>query len=381
VRLALVVYGGVHRSGRHRVVPALLALVERLARRHELHVFALAQEREPCTYPLAGATVHNLGVLPAPVGQGMLRAVPALVRAMRAVGGFDVVHGYMGTPAAAVAAVAARWLRIPLVATFDGNELVALPEIGYGLGLRWRGRLLRRLVERSAARLTVCTGYMERLARTLGMKPQVVPLGVDPALVPPGPPTPPGPPWRLVHVASLNPVKDQPTLLRAFARLREDVPDVHLDVVGEDTLGGAVQADCRRLGQDNDGHVVFHGLRPVDEVWPFYRRAHLLVLPSRHDAAAVAVLEAAVCGVPTVGTDVGYMSDWAPQGAARTVAVGDAPALARAIRGLLADDEARARMGEAARALARARDADWTARRFEEIYAEVARPLSGGAGS
>ena len=46
------------------------------------------------------------------------------------------MHAYMGVPAGALAMVAGRCLRrVPVVVTFDGNELVALPDIGYGLGL------------------------------------------------------------------------------------------------------------------------------------------------------------------------------------------------------------------------------------------------------
>ena len=45
--LALVLPGGVDRSGEVRVIPAFLALIERLARSHELHVFALRQEARP----------------------------------------------------------------------------------------------------------------------------------------------------------------------------------------------------------------------------------------------------------------------------------------------------------------------------------------------
>ena len=42
MRIGLVVSGGVDRSGRERVTPSLLWLVERLARRHDVHVFVLA---------------------------------------------------------------------------------------------------------------------------------------------------------------------------------------------------------------------------------------------------------------------------------------------------------------------------------------------------
>jgi glycosyltransferase involved in cell wall biosynthesis len=387
MKIALVTNGGVDRGGREGVFPVLVNLIARLARRHQLHVFALAQYPEPCTYPLAGATVHNLagngrngrGTVSDRDGVssfGVLRAVPRLLRAMRTAGPFDVIHAYQGVPAGAVAAAAARRLRLPLVVTFDGDELVTLPELGYGLGLTLRGRLLRRLVSRSADRITVSTLYMSLLARERGLTAEVIPLGVDLAMVPPQGPAAEGPPWRLLHVASLNRLKDQSTLLGALALVREKEPLVHLTVVGGDMLGGAVHAQCDLLGLS--GHVTFTGALPADEVWAHYARSHLLVLPSRHEAAGVAVLEAAACGLPTAGTDVGYVSEWALRGAARAVRVGDAAALARAILDLLRDRDARRRMGEEARALACAHNAEWTATRFEELYQRLRDPPATG---
>ncbi len=68
MRIGLVVTGGFDRGGRERVVPTLLWLVERLARRHQVHVFVVDYYREPCDYPLLGATVHDLGRVPGPSG-------------------------------------------------------------------------------------------------------------------------------------------------------------------------------------------------------------------------------------------------------------------------------------------------------------------------
>jgi glycosyltransferase involved in cell wall biosynthesis len=370
MRVGLILQGGFHRSGRRHVIPALLALVGRLARRHEMHVFALGQHPEPCTYPLVGATVHDLAALPAPRGMGMIRAVPRLLRALRAAGPFDVLHGYMGVPSGAVAVAAGRALRVPVVISFAGNELVSIPAIGYGLGRTRRGRLLRRLIAGAAARLTVPSAYMAALAHDQGFQAELVPWGIDLALAPPGERPDEGPPWRLLHVASLNTVKDQHTLFLALKEVLAAEPRVHLDLVGADALAGRVHAECERQGLGP--HVTFHGELAADEVWPFYRQAHLLVQSSRHEAAAVVVQEAAACGLPAVGTAVGTVADWAPQGAARAVPVGDAGALARAILELLADGEARRRLGEAAWTLCQARDADWTARRLEAIYTEAA---------
>jgi glycosyltransferase involved in cell wall biosynthesis len=370
VRIALVVPGGVDQSGTTRVIPALLSLVERLARRQDVHVFALRQEAAQGTWPLFGATIHNLGMpengLP---GTGFLRFAPRLAALFSKTGPFDVVHAFWANTPALLAAVAARRHQLPLVIHLAGGELAALPEIGYGGWLYARERWKTRLALRRAARVTAGSICLRRLAASRGFAAEVVPLGVDPSLFPPAPPRE-GKALRLLHVASLNAVKDQSTLLRALRRVAHAEPDVRLDVAGEDTLGGAAQAEAERLGLSR--HVAFHGFLPQDRLRPLYRDADLFVVSSRHEAQCVALLEAAASGVPTVGTAVGLVADLAPEAAA-AVPVGDDAELAAAILALLRDGEGRRRMGDRARAYALAHDADRTAEIFGRIYAEVVR--------
>jgi glycosyltransferase involved in cell wall biosynthesis len=370
MRLALVVTGGVDRSGTDRVIPTLLALIERLAREHEVVVYALRYHDRPCSYPLLGATVHDLGR-----PRGLARQYLALVRALGRDGPFDVVHAMWALPAGAVAACAGRRLGVPVVVTADSGEFVALPEIGYGLQRNRRHRLAVRVAMRMASRVTVCTRYMDRLARSHGVTPDIVPLGVDctvfrPASQPWTGTIADGPPWRLLHVASLNPVKDQALLLEAFRHVLGLVPAgaVRLDVVGEDTMDGAVQATARQLGLD--GHVTFHGGLPTSALVPLYQQAHLAVISSRHEAACAVVLEAAASGVPVVGTDVGYLHDWSPS---RALAVPgrDPIALGNAMAGLLGDPARRRALAGAAREWASVHDAGCTAARFAALYREL----------
>src|SRR5438045_2860747 len=84
VRIGLVVTGGVDASARDRVVPALLWLIERLARRHEVHVFVLHYHRTPRSYPLLGAMVHDLGRVDWPPGLRGTRVTARLRRAVAA---------------------------------------------------------------------------------------------------------------------------------------------------------------------------------------------------------------------------------------------------------------------------------------------------------
>lgn len=380
MRVALVVTGGVDRSGTTRVIPSLLALVARLARAHDVHVFVLQYLDQPCSYPLLGATVHDLG---RPVG--LMRQYMALVDALRREGPFDVLHAMWALPAGVVAGLAGRRLGVPVVMTADSGEFVALPAIEYGLQRGWRHRAAVRAAMALASRVTVCTRFMAGLARQCGCDAEIVPLGVDRATFRPGGAAPDasaaadGPPWRLLHVASLSRVKDQATLLRAFRYALDTLApaEAHLDVVGEDTLGGEVQALARDLGLD---HVVtFHGVLPTASVVPLYQAAHLVVISSRHEAASAVALEASSAGVPLVGTRVGYLHDW-PEEMACSVPVGDAAGLGAAIVNLIADPARRGAMSRAARQWAITHDADWTAARVAAIYDELHVTPRGGSG-
>jgi glycosyltransferase involved in cell wall biosynthesis len=318
---------------------------------------------EPRSYRLAGATIHDLGR-----PRGVPRQYAATLAAIRAHGPHDVLHAYWAMPSGLVASLVGRRLGIPTLVTHDSGEFVADDTAGYGLQRRVRHRLALAAVRRIATRHIVCSEYQAGLARSCGFAPVIVPLGVDTRSFQPPPARTNGPPWRLLHVASLNPVKDQQTLIDAFARVAARIHDVHLDIAGEDTLNGAIQAYAARAHVDR--LITFHGFVPTDRLVPFYQAAHLLVMSSRHEAACVSVLEAGACGLPAVGTAVGYLADWSPDRAA-AVPPGDARALADAVVELIEDKARRDRMADAARAWALAHDADWTASEMDRIYRDV----------
>ena len=343
-------------------MPALLWVIEALARTHELHVFALYHEDSPSSYPLLGATVHDLGTRRVPRGWRRLAQRQRLLSALASLPRMDVLHGYWGIPAGWVTTSIGRALDIPVVVTANAGEFVADDAIAYGFQRRWIDRrLIQQTMERS--HVTVATRHMQRLGEALGFHSTVIPIGVPGALLG-SHAAESGPPWQLLHLAHLNPVKDQATLLRAFAEVRRS-HDVHLDIAGGDTMHGRIQALARELGLERD--VTFHGVVPQDTVRELLSRANLHVMSSRHEAAGVAVLEAAAAGIPTVGTRVGYVADWAPD-SAMAVDPGNGQALSRAIRELL-DHPAQLRaLGIQARARAGAFTIDDTVKAFEALY-------------
>jgi glycosyltransferase involved in cell wall biosynthesis len=370
MRVALVVPGGVDRSGEYRIIPALVALLARLSRAHDLQVIALAQESKACEWQLAGAHIRNIG--PHLTRTRALAAILAMHGASR----FDLVHAIWSGACGLIAVAAGSLLRIPSLIHVAGGELVALPEIGYGGALTWRGRIRERMTLRAASAVSAASAPVIEAVAALGVIAQRVPLGVDLSAWPPREPVRRDPrrSAKLIHVASLNRVKDQPTLLRALAALARTGIEFHLDVVGEDTLAGQMQALARELGLS--ARINFRGFLPQRLLRPLVEAADLMIVSSRHETGPLVALEAAVAGVPTVGTAVGHLAEWAPQ-AAVAVSVGDPAALANAIAALLTDEELRLRIAREAFHRAILEDADFTAQRFQAIYTTLAGTGSG----
>ncbi|HET6386387.1 MAG TPA: glycosyltransferase [Armatimonadota bacterium] len=369
MKIGLVAPGGFDRSGTERVLPIFLWFVERLARRHEVHVFTLQQYPWPAHYPLVGAQIHNVGEE---------RRRPRLLRLMtstlqmiwreHAAGGFDVFHGLWASQSGLAAALAGRLFRAPCVVSVVGGELARVPQIDYGSQLSIRARMTVAVALRLAQMVTVESPYNLELVRRLRRDALLAPFGVDTDLFSPPTSPPPHPPWTLLHVASLNRVKDQPTLLRAFARIHAVNPNTRLDIVGMDTLNGAIHRLAAELELGDS--VQFHGFQPSGQVADFMARSHLLLHSSLHEAGEVVTLEAAAAGLPTVGTAVGHVAQLAP-GAAFAVPVGDDRALAAAVLDLLADPIRRRQLGRNALAWARAHNADWSTAQYEVLYTDL----------
>ena len=196
---------------------------------------------------------------------------------------FDIVHAIWSAGPGLIAVTCGKLLRIPSLIHIGGGELVSLPDIAYGGALRWRGRLREACTLRAASAITAASAPVIETLSKRGLTALRVPLGVDLSAWPARDPVrrDPARPARLIHVASLNRVKDQATLLRALAALVTSGVPFEMDIVGDDTLQGEVQALSATLGLS--ARVRFRGFLPQRELRPLIEAADLMVLSSRHE--------------------------------------------------------------------------------------------------
>lgn len=160
------------------------------------------------------------------------------------------------------------------------------------------------------------------------------------------PPWPADPTPRLAVVARLeSDPKGLDVLLEALGRLPPDAAWT-LSLFGRGPDEPALRARAAALGLV--GRVTFAGFAPdVRTIWSAH---HLLVLPSRREGCALALLEALACGRPVLTTETGGARDWIEPGVNGWIcATGDTAALADTLARALRDFPRWAACGAAAR--------------------------------
>jgi glycosyltransferase involved in cell wall biosynthesis len=148
------------------------------------------------------------------------------------------------------------------------------------------------------------------------------------------------------YVGRFVPIKDLPTLVRAFATVAARTRGVRLLLVGDGELRGPLERLARELGLTDRVH--FTGWRR--DLGAVYGATDVGVLSSINEGTPVALIETMVAGRPVVSTDAGGVRDIvAHERTGLVVPSGDAGVLADAMERLVRDPELRARLGRAAR--------------------------------
>lgn len=138
----------------------------------------------------------------------------------------------------------------------------------------------------------------------------------------------------VLAVGRLEPQKNYPLLLRAFALVRPQI-DCRLLIVGEGTQRAVLEAMVGELGLADSAALVGFRKNPL----AFMARADVFVLSSDWEGLSNVLIEALACGTPAVSTDAPFGPREVLQGGAlgRLVPVGDAEALADALVDALRD--------------------------------------------
>lgn len=329
---------------------------------HEVQIFS----RRP---PL-GSTLHGPGVIVRSLGEAepptaaLHRAWPAAEAAALAerlveadARGLDVVHFHYALPFAGVVASVRNRLNAAVVGTFHGTDVEAAE------GSETLAGTLRAAFRHVDAVTTVSASYARRVGAVVGIEPRVIPNFVDADEFHPSPSPRPARPV-IAHISNFRTVK-APLLLADIASqvLRETNAELWLIGDGD----GLPEVLDIMAGRGLSERVRSFGFRT--RVAPLLRRCDLLVSSSRSESFGIAALEAAASGIPVVAPRVGGLIEVVRDGVTGVLySPGDVSAAVAAVRRVLGDPALRARMGQAARAHARAYRPERVVPRYVELY-------------
>jgi glycosyltransferase involved in cell wall biosynthesis len=149
----------------------------------------------------------------------------------------------------------------------------------------------------------------------------------------------------VLAVARLMPQKAVPTLVAAFARVRDAVPDARLAIVGEGPERPTVEAAVRTHGVA--GAVDLVGFVREADLVGWYRQAWVVASASVREGYGLTLTEAAACGTPAVASRIPGHVDAVDDGVSGLLADG-VGGLADALVRVLTDADLRDRLGRGA---------------------------------
>jgi len=185
-------------------------------------------------------------------------------------------------------------------------------------------------------------------------------------------------PLTLVHVGRLSYEKRVDVVLRAFAYLAADHPDVNLQIIGGGPEADSLKTLAAELGVAEQ--VQFTGFVPHERLPEIYRQADIFVTASTIETQGLVVLEAMACGLPIVGVDALALPDLILHGINGYLVIPeDERELAASITRLIQSAELRDTMGCESRRLALQHNLPEIAQTYEHLYqqvrAQAPRPL------
>ena len=185
---------------------------------------------------------------------------------------------------------------------------------------------------------------------------------------------------NIVFVGRQEQRKGLPYLIEAFAKLKAEMPETRLIIVGPD---GGIRPACERYIEENNVEdVIFTDFVAEDDLPRYYRSGDVFCAPNTgHESLGLILLEAMASGVPIVASRIPGFAAVVNDGEhGILVPPRDSNALCVALKRLLSDAGMREEMGRAAALHARNWSWDEVSSEVLAFYEETAANRNGNSG-
>lgn len=174
----------------------------------------------------------------------------------------------------------------------------------------------------------------------------------------------------ILAVGTLEPRKNLPMLLRAFAAIKERIPHRLVLVGPEGWLNDELYQTIGDL--DLGDRLTITGFVTDEVLGGWYSAADLVVFPSFYEGFGLPMLEAMSCGAPVLASQTSALPE-VGQEAAMYIEPTEQDEWSEAMVSLLSDESARSRLSEAGLERARAFSWEESARSTWQVYREAAQ--------
>ena len=360
-------------------------VARRLAKNHEVHVYANGGLKPPRAVTLEGVHFHFIRALnfnQMNISQPIHEFFNPIDKPLFSSIGFSMEY-------VSQAALDIRRRGIELVQTVNFSQYAPVvkainPNVKFVLNMQceWLSQLdydtIAKRLEKTDLVLG-CSDYITQLVRDrfprYAPRCHTVYNGVDETRFTPAEPgTSKAAPARILFVSRLSPEKGVHVLLRAFKEVAAQHPDVVLELIGSpgaaplDFLvrlsGDPSITDLERYYQNGsyfehlkaeippelESRVIFRGHMGRDDITARFQESDMLINPSLSEPFGMALVEGMAAGLPVIAPRVGGMVEIIQEGInGLLVNPNDPHDLALAILKLLSSPDLRAEMGKAGR--------------------------------
>ena len=234
---------------------------------------------------------------------------------------------------------------------------------------QYSARLLKRWFRRLDGKIAVSPAAERLVSRYFAGYYNIIPNGVTLERFTDQPPLPQFNDGRrnVLFVGRMEKRKGLKYLLRAFIAVKSEMPDVRLIVVGDGKLRAGYERSMQRAGIED---VTFAGYVPDHQLPRYYASADVFCAPNTaNESQGYVLLEAMAAGKPVVASNIEGFAGVVTHGVEGFLVLPkDESALALALVHMLADADARATMGQRARARAEEFGWDRIAQRVLSYY-------------
>jgi glycosyltransferase involved in cell wall biosynthesis len=300
--------------------------------------FPAAWRRYPC---LPG----NFGLSSS--GRLLCASLVSEVRRLHRSQPINLIHAHAALPCGHAASLLSQRLGIPWVLTVHGLDAGFTRQVS-GVPRQWCEHMARLAYRAAACVIAISGRVLDRVSAiaSSSLNSAVVYNGVDCERFRPGdsqshPPV-------ILSVGNLIPIKGHDLLLRAFAIVKRQFPELRCEIIGDGPQRASLQRLASELGIVNSVH--FLGRRSRAEVADAMRRCSVFALPSRYEGLGCVYLEAMATARAVIacqGQGIEEIIEHNRNG--WLVPAGGLPELAAGLAQILADIPLRDRLGRNAR--------------------------------